>query len=133
MRTLTTSDGTTVKSVLLVADVPGEDVTTYFVIEHTLDTGAEVLAAIRKAVVAWEKTPDGQEAWLQSCRDFNWGDLASNLEAVVKLAPGIVSMARGDDAMEVVRVLHDEVLMEGPRRWEIEPEAVPGASEPKEG
>src|SRR5579859_4037512 len=113
------------KGLMVIADVPGENITTFLFIEHTLESGAAALAVFRQAVRKWGETPAGQEAWKHSCADFNFGDAISYLEEITAFAPGIVRIVRGDDALEIAQVLHDEVLMDGPDRWELEdaPEA----------
>jgi hypothetical protein len=44
---------------------------------HTLDPVPDPFRKLQEAVTRWvSETPEGQEAYLQSCQDFNIGDLA---------------------------------------------------------
>lgn len=86
-------------------------------ITHRCPSAGEAVEALRKAVAAWGRTPQGAEAARDACDDFNWADLFDQLwpegfvpsawderlESVVPLYPS------GDDT--IVMVDHDEILI----------------------
>jgi hypothetical protein len=97
---------------IIVAEVPGENIFTLFLVEHHLPTAEEVVAAIRERIKQWAKTPEGQTAYTEASEDFNWGDTAEWLESL-KPIPGIqtLRLLRADGEMNFYRVNHDELLM----------------------
>jgi hypothetical protein len=97
---------------IIVAEVPGENIFTLFLVEHNLPTAEEVVASIRERINQWAKTPEGQTAYRESSEDFNWGDAAEWLESLKPIS-GIqtLRLLRADGEMNFYRVNHEELLM----------------------
>ena len=78
------------------------------------------LDEIRRVVREWSKTEEGKQAYLDSMKDFNWGDFADyfdckklqlGIENPVKLNPSIISAISWETLVDDFRVEHDELLM----------------------
>ena len=100
-----------IREFLILATVPGyASATNVFLVRHNHynEVGNDqVMEKIRDCITEWLGTSDGYNAKERASFDFNWGDLAVELEAIdfgehieVKLI----------DAPEIVWVFHDERL-----------------------
>ena len=60
----------------LIVRRDSRDEETFAVIEWNGVHPSELLAALRRALTEWRKTPEGRAAWEASGHDFNIGDLS---------------------------------------------------------
>lgn len=81
----------------------GQFFTDYFLVEdHITDPES----AIRAAVETYLKTPEGKEAVIEACRDYNWGDVFNTVPEQILNQHGIHFTEEG----YTICVDQDEVL-----------------------
>lgn len=87
-----------------------------FSIEHDFDSKEAMLESLRKEIAYWlHSTEGGDDAMVETCGDFNWGDVAHYLQPFMeKVKPSGIRSITVTDASDAnfMVVDHDELLYE---------------------